>query len=212
MNTLTHITNKFKINTSSDLVEIPNTNRETLAQLFNELNFTVGAEIGVERGVYSDLLLKSNPKLFLYSIDAWVSYTGYREHLSQDQMDELMNDAENRLSVYGNRSVIVKGFSTDIVNKFEDNSLDFVYIDGNHEFTQVVNDISSWHKKVKVGGIVSGHDYILRRKPEYGMHVPHALHGFCNSYNIKPIFILGRKEKLEDELRENSRSWFYVKE
>ena len=50
----------------------------------------------------------------------------------------------------------------DAVKDFADRSLDFVYIDANHEPQFVEEDIREWSKKVKVGGIVSGHDYALR--------------------------------------------------
>lgn len=66
----------------------------------------------------------------------------------------------------------------DVVKQFKDESLDFVYIDGNHSFQHVVNDLCEWEKKVKVGGIVAGHDYIKRIHNGYLMHVPMAVHGF----------------------------------
>ena len=47
-------------------IEIPNSNRETLAWLFNQLGFTVGAEIGTERGLYAQVLLDKNPNLQLF--------------------------------------------------------------------------------------------------------------------------------------------------
>jgi predicted O-methyltransferase YrrM len=43
---------------------------------------------------------------------------------------------------------------------FLDNSLDFVYIDAGHRFDDVVQDIIKWTKKVRKGGIISGHDYM----------------------------------------------------
>ena len=42
---------------------------------------------------------------------------------------------------------------------YEDNSLDFVFIDASHEYEDVKADILSWLPKVKIGGILAGHDY-----------------------------------------------------
>jgi len=42
---------------------------------------------------------------------------------------------------------------------YEDNSLDFVFIDADHTYESITSDIKSWLPKVKVGGIISGHDY-----------------------------------------------------
>ncbi len=42
---------------------------------------------------------------------------------------------------------------------FEDQSLDFVFIDADHIFTRCFADINSWLPKIKPGGIIAGHDY-----------------------------------------------------
>lgn len=52
----------------------------------------------------------------------------------------------------------VKGFSVDIAENFEDNSLDFVYIDALHTYEALMSDISAWHPKIKSGGWIGGHD------------------------------------------------------
>ncbi len=211
MNTLDHIVTKYGLNVNQKQlpIEIPNTTRDDLASLFCELGYKVGAEIGVERGVYSEVLCKANPQAKLYSIDAWKAYKGYREHVTQEKIDQLHDSAVSRLEPYNCQ--LVKGFSVDVSKTFDDGSLDFVYIDGNHEYTHVVNDIASWDRKVRPGGIVAGHDYILRKTNGYLMHVPYAVQGFTASYNIRPFFVLGRKHAPGGEARESSRSWFYVK-
>ncbi len=60
--------------------------RAGLALLFAELGFTRGAEIGVERGLYAEVLCQVNPALTLFAIDPWEAYPGYREHISQGKM------------------------------------------------------------------------------------------------------------------------------
>lgn len=42
---------------------------------------------------------------------------------------------------------------------YEDNSLDFVFIDAHHSFDEVTQDINCWYPKVKIGGTLAGHDY-----------------------------------------------------
>lgn len=190
------------------IIEIPNTNRETFAYLLAELGLNFGVEVGVECGLYSETLCKANPKIDLISVDAWTAYKGYRDHVSQSKLDGFMEITKKRLEPYNAR--VIKGFSMDVVKQFKDGSLDFVYIDGNHEYQQTVNDVAEWQKKVKIGGIVAGHDYILRKGGGYLMHVPHAVNGWCESYQIRPLFILGAKNDPKPP-RDNSRSWFYVK-
>ena len=211
MNTLEYILSKYNLPSGQKFIEISGTNRETFASLLSELGLNVGAEIGVECGIYSEIICKANPNIDLYSIDAWTAYKGYRDHVSQDKLDGFMEITKKRLAPY--RATVIKGFSMDVVKKFKDDSLDFVYIDGNHEYQQTVNDIAEWHKKVRVGGIVAGHDYIRRVDNGYLMHVPMAVNGYVDAYNIAPLFILGKKEdpKPPAGVRDNARSWFYVK-
>ena len=42
---------------------------------------------------------------------------------------------------------------------YQDKSVDFVFIDGDHRYEMVVRDIEAWFPKLKIGGIIAGHDY-----------------------------------------------------
>lgn len=53
----------------------------------------------------------------------------------------------------------VKDRADNVVNNFEDESMDFIYIDGCHTYECVKQDISLWWSKVKVDGFLGGHDY-----------------------------------------------------
>jgi hypothetical protein len=99
----------------------------------------------------------------------------------------------------------------DAVKDFGDDSLDAVYIDGNHTLPFVINDIIEWSKKVKIGGIVSGHDYRKSKRIVSQNHVPYAVHCYVESYRIRPWFLLGRKEMYPDEIRDGNRSWMWVR-
>lgn len=190
-------------------IEIPNVDRVSLAKMFGDLGFKVGAEIGVERGLYSKVLLDSAPGLHLILVDPWLAYQGYREHVSQEKLDRFLVETEQLLS--GRDFEVRRGFSVDVAKEVPDESLDFVYIDGNHEFSHVVADIAAWYPKVKKGGIIAGHDFISRRDPMYMMHVVDAVVGYTNAYRISPWFVMGSKERIEGQKRDSSRSWFFVK-
>jgi hypothetical protein len=196
MNTLEYIVNKYSLPDIKSPVTIPNTSRNDLAILFKELNFTTGAEIGVWKGRYSEVLCRANPDLKLYSIDPW-DFRNFYE--TQAEGNTIYENAKNRLSSY--KCSIIRAFSMDAVQEIQDYSLDFVYIDGAHDFQNCTNDICEWSKKVKAGGIISGHDYGWWYKR--GIHVYQVVNAYTYAYKIKPWFILGDKDK--------TLSWMWVK-
>lgn len=210
MGTLDFVKTNFNLDLDQPLpIEIPNVGRKDLAKLFRRLGFRAGAEIGSESGVYSRDLCKCNPKAKVFLVDAWEAYKGYREYVSQAKVDTFYEKIQERLKPFDNYEIIKK-FSMDAVKDFKDESLDFVYIDANHQFEYVVQDIGFWSRKVRRGGIVSGHDYIRRARPS-ATHVVQAVQGYIYCYGIKPWFLLGSNAKVLGEIRDKSRSWFWVK-
>jgi len=182
-----------------------------LAKLFSELGFKEGVEVGTEAGRYAETICKANPGIKLTCVDPWIFYDdgkGYRPDVTQEQINNFYQETSQRLSSYN--VTLLRSFSVDASKSFKDDSLDFVYIDGNHSLEYVISDIQSWLPKIKKGGIISGHDYKKFNKQCYS-HVVEAVTAFTESYRIKPWFVLGRKEKLDGELRDNARSWFWIK-
>ena len=210
MNTLGYIVEKWNLDIAGrQPIEIPNTGRGDLARLFGELGFLVGAEIGVEQGLFAEELCRGNPGGLVYGVDAWRAYSDYRDHVSQAKLDGFLEATKERLSDYNWRPI--RRFSMDALDDFEDGSLDWVYIDANHELPFVINDIIGWSAKVRRGGIVSGHDYRENRRFDTRMHVVYAVNCYTRSYRIKPWFLLGTKDILPGEVRDTARSWFWVK-
>lgn len=207
METLDYILSKYNLDPNlPSPIEIPDMGRDNLAGLFAELGFTKGLEMGTERGLYAEVLCKANPKLKLYCVDAWTAYKGYREHVTQALIDEIYADAQKRLSPYN--CELIKAFSKDAAKDFVDGSLDFVYLDGNHEYDFVKEDLSLWTKKVRPGGIFAGHDYVLPRNVNFGV-IP-AVNEFTKSGNIAPWFLIGSRAKVPGQIRDNSRSYMWV--
>ena len=137
----------------------------------------------------------------------------------QENFNECYEATKKRLASFNYE--IIRKFSMDAVKDFADNSLDFVFIDGNHSFQYVVNDIAEWSKKVKVGGIISGHDYwrSSNTKRLYAENlnpleriklcqVPDAIIGWTNANQIKPWFIMTARIRGKKEVP----SWLWVKQ
>jgi hypothetical protein len=193
-------------------VDLADMDREDLAGLFGELGYKVGAEIGVETGRYSKSLLDRNPGLEkLYLVDAWAAYDGYRDHVTQAKVDGLLATAKDRLKGDAKRVEFIRKYSMDATQDIKNRSLDFVYIDANHGLPWVMDDICAWEKKVRKGGIVSGHDYCRRGPGPYQCHVVQAVHAYTDAFFIEPWFIVGRKDVVDGEKRDRPRSFFWVK-
>lgn len=206
MNRLDYLVKKYGINLKKGpVIEVTQVIRDDFPLLFKELGYKVGAEIGCFKGEYTEKFAPHFEKI--YTIDPWTSYYDFKE---QAELDRYYEEAKARLAPYPNVSII-HATSMEAVNQFENNSLDFVYIDGNHELKWVVEDIFAWEKKVKIGGMISGHDYIKFRKQNYS-HIVEAVSAFTTAYNIPTFFVTARRDTPGNKHRNNQRSWFWVKE
>ena len=207
--TLAFLLDRFRLDKDARCpVEIRNFGRYELADMFCELGFTCGVEVGVEVGLYSEVLCQRNPNLHLFSIDNFSHYSSYRDHVSSKKLQRFFEEATMRLEPY--QATIVRKFSMDAVQDFADNSLDFVYLDANHTFQYLTNDLAEWSKKVRPGGIISGHDYSRYKWPTQ-IHVVQVLTGWTDAMEISPWFVLGAKGKqTADEVRDTPRSWCWV--
>ena len=177
--------------------EIPDSSRDDLPAFFVEMGYKTGAEIGVEKGEFSEKLCLAGLKLF--SIDPW-------------KKDEDYEYAKRVLTPYPNCTIIRKT-SMEAVGDFADGSLDFVYIDANHEFKFIAEDLSEWTKKVRKGGIVSGHDYFYTKRGAHQRkwHVAYVLNAYIQAYEIPNWYLIGRNKARDGEKRDKWRSWMFVK-
>lgn len=213
MNTLDYILRKFDLQYDEDTrmpLQIPNIGRNQLADLFKELDFRVGVELGVANGFYSETLMKANPKLTLYGIDPYRPLKSYRDYTHRETFEKMKRDAHDKLDKYPTYHFI-ENLSQGALKDFADESIDFVYIDANHDFYNATVDIHTWSKKVRKGGIVSGHDYFKPRNEAAHVHVKQVLDGYTNAYQIRPWFVIGLDAKIPGMIRDNSRSWMWVK-
>ena len=168
-------------------IYIPDTTRRTLRNLFAELGFRFGVEIGVNNGSNALKLNRSNPECVLYCVDPWEVYPGMDSN--QVVRDESYLIARKFLDPIPNVH-IMRMSSMEALSDFEDRSLDFVYIDGDHEFPLIAEDFFYWCKKVKKGGIVSGHDYNQNHRADEFIQVKEVVDAYTKVFNIKPWFVM----------------------
>jgi hypothetical protein len=197
--------------------------RWMLVKLWRKFGYKVGAEIGVSKGKFSKHVCRTIRDVKLYGIDPWDAYDGYVERKGergQQTLNRHYEEAKGRLAPYD--CELIKAYSLDAVKQFEDNSLDFVFIDANHSFEYAVDDMAAWSKKVRPGGIVSGHDYWNSRDGFGALRLPiddfvrhltdkekiavcqvkDAVDAYTLAYQINPWFVTGA---------DDMSSWFWVK-
>ncbi len=192
-------------------VEIPNCSRDGLPEFFAEQGYKVGAEIGVYQGVFTEQFCKAGLKI--YGIDPWISFKGQgRSQRVQDNQESNYNYTRKLLSPYGSdRCELIRKTSMEAVRDFRDGSLDFVYIDGDHSFRYVAEDIYEWTKKVRSGGIVSGHDYWHSGPESRNLvcHVDAVVDAYTKLFDIKNWYIFGNIGRGSNN---SVSSWMFIKQ
>jgi len=155
--------------------------RDQLGDVYRDLGFTTGAEIGVRAGNYSKIICSKVPGIKYFCIDPWVQHNS----ISNERQDAYLKAAKETLKDFD--VTFIKKYSMDALADFKPRSLDFVYIDGDHLFDFVVCDIVFWAGKVKRGGIVAVHDYCNC----YRGGVIKAVDAYTYCHKIDPWFVTG---------------------
>jgi hypothetical protein len=117
-------------------------------------------EIGCDTGVFSKHLLEINKTSTLYSIDPYIKYDDYNDAINNVTGDDLYNRTNTFLTQqFGNRFNLIRNYSNKALNDIP-NNIDFVYIDGNHKYKYVYEDICLFWEKLSPNGIIIGDDAV----------------------------------------------------
>lgn len=117
-----------------------------------------GAEIGVLAGRTSAKLLEAFPALLLYMVDPW-NGVATPDRAGAIGTQASLNLARHHTKQFAGRCVLMQTTSVEAAQRLDDESLDFVFIDADHSYGAVCEDIAAWAPKVRKRGILCGHDY-----------------------------------------------------
>lgn len=183
--------------------------REDVHYLFNQLGLKVLCEVGVRHGeniVFN--WLPSRPQL-VFAVDIWKDTTyqwiwrTFQSGMWKGKCLPVL--AENRDCVR-----LMRMKSVEAASVFDDGYFDFVYIDADHGYQSVREDIEAWWPKVKKYGILAGDDYVSYRK--YG--VIRAVDEFVQTNQLQDMFHVtprGHLSRRKVEYYDQFKSWFVVK-
>jgi predicted O-methyltransferase YrrM len=130
-----------------------------VTHLFQQQEIIVGLEIGVASGWTMNHFLQNLSNLQLTGIDPYVGYMDGNIKIAQEMLDAQYLAAQDNISDFAPRGKILRGYSQDFVNSFEDKSLDYIFIDGDHSYEGALRDCELFFPKIKSNGIFAGHDW-----------------------------------------------------
>jgi hypothetical protein len=124
-------------------------------------------EIGSWRGKSSAFmaveLVNSGKQVRFDCVDTWKGSPEHQEGgINFDSAvldDTLFNEFITNMKPVDGYYNPIRMTSVEAASLYEDNSLNFVFIDGAHDYDSVMADIAAWFPKVKSGGVISGHDF-----------------------------------------------------
>jgi predicted O-methyltransferase YrrM len=154
----------------------------------------VGVEIGVCLGVTTEALLKqiSNIKK-IYAVDNYPAFIDWNGGDINEERQALMKQyAKDLLTPFGDKVEFCYESSTEFAKTLKKESLDFVFIDGDHSEEASYADFWNFYPLVKTGGIFAGHDIVL---PD----VEKSLKNFL-------------ADKFDKVIRVSNNAWYMIKE
>jgi hypothetical protein len=162
---------------------------DMLKHYSNSMNQPKLLEIGVFRGDFLDYLVSECNYSSIDAVDLFQGIVGsgdadgnnFQHYDLERSYIELLDKYKNNENIQ-----IHKANSITFLQNVEDNYYDIIYIDGDHSYTGVKNDLENAYKKIKNKGYIIGHDYEMnmeKAKTAYDFGVKGAVDEFCINYN-----------------------------
>jgi hypothetical protein len=150
-------------------------------------------EIGVYKGHFSEMIKQSLRPSKLFLVDPWTVGADKNGKIERYENETCLPTAYSSTEdldlikqkfgqeIIDGKIEINRNYSYDAIDSFEDESLDFIYIDACHLYDSVLWDLENYLPKLKEGGVISGHDYV--DYPVFG--VIEAVKDFCTKHGYE---------------------------
>lgn len=125
----------------------------------------IGSWMGKSASCLGQLIKESKKNIKVFAVD---TFEGSEEHT--EIVNDIRNNSTSLLEIFQRNMSLcevddivspIQGRSLDIASQFDDESIDFIFIDASHDYENVLADITAWYPKLKPGGLIAGDDYAL---------------------------------------------------
>ena len=161
-------------------------------KLIDEFNLSSVAELGVYRGDFAQKILEKCQCVEKYTmIDPWRNLVAWNKPANKDNetFEKYYLETIEKTDFAKEKRIVLRGKTTEVIDQIQDNTLDFVYIDGDHTLKGISIDLINMWPKVKAGGFIMGYDFsptIWQHSQEFEptMVFPFAVY-FAEAVNTK---------------------------
>lgn len=195
---------RFTLERHKNFIKVVGLSRDGMYEIFNSLGFRNGCEVGVWQGKNAFNIVNAIPEAKILLVDPYSNHPYVRKPRTEWRIENAEGQAHNRLQ--GKNVVFIRKLSEDAVKDIPDESLDFVYIDGEHHYDQVMLDNILWSRKIRKGGIAAGHDYY--KDDKHLMGVVYAVNDYVRVHNLQ-LYITDINA--EPPSKRSHTSWFWEK-
>ena len=177
---------------------------------------SICAEIGVLHGDFADCIIKKVKPKRLHLIDSWRVYQLCKDNIVSSEyanverefrlycrcidfnksIAEILEDIHKsvlkrfRTAIKTHKVIVHRNLSINVCQLFSNNYFDWIYIDGNHDYTFVKQDLELYFRKVKPNGFIAGDDYTIRSNWQSGYgDVKKAVDEFVEKWPVKVVII-----------------------
>lgn len=185
----------MEIQDIKDRIDIP-------VWLADHKNFGNAVEIGVCQGAFAHGVLKIWNCNQYVMVDPWRSQNQkvYKEKHDNVDFDGAYKACVDLTKQFPNATTL-RMLSLNAAAKFPENHFDWVYIDGNHCYEAVMQDLDAWYPKLKTGGVFSGHDFYTDTNWPHWCEVKKAVMEWLPKHNYM----------MDDVHRMKCSSWMLIK-
>lgn len=161
------------------------THRESLGYWLNQAHLVgSGVEVGCAFGQFASRVLSQWTGQRYFMVDPWENlpkeeYPEDHEHVDYEDWFKCCS----KLAEDDKRVTLLRKRSLEAVSEFKTASLDWVYLDGNHDYRFVMEDLDAWFPKIIRGGLICGHDFYNTKEGGHWCAVADAVLRWMKEHN-----------------------------